>query len=488
MRFWVATCIVNGCTSGRDGDPTVPGTPTGSEVLDPVCVSNAVIPAVLDCTWTSPTSGVGYVEYWLADAPDAVWSTPSGAEGTEHQLAVLGLKASRIYEFRAVVESGPTRLVSPIRTHTVPDVPADFAALSLTVHDPETSEIAHGYVLMSVVHIQGPSRFTEVVILDGDGDRVWWTRSVDKGLVGTPLLSHDGRSIRYLTTDQTWTTELGAITRVALDGSELQETRTLLGHHASIENSDGTLTWISFDYANVGGRDWAADALRTAPEGVGDEHVPDVEFAWFDDYPEDPWEDVPGLNDEVRWGTGIEWTHTNSLMAIDDQSFYISAKNVDAILKIDRNDGSIVWQLNGMYGDFTHPDGTAVWRSVQDLDLFSHSHMSHLWDGGMVVFDNGDLSHDPPFSRAVEYTFDEDELTVEQTWEYVEPDHQWTGAMGDVRKLDGGNYLIAWSSLEYVNEVTPDGETVWQVEMSDVGTFARVVPMASLYPTVAVRE
>jgi len=475
--------LLAACRGPEGGvDDSSPTTPVTGTLLDPVCSGNPVVPAVLDCTWTTAVSGAGFVESWLEDDPGVVRSTPRGPEGTTHDVAVMGLKAGRTYAYRAVVEGADGRREGLVSTHLVPEVPPDFAELTLTAHDPAKSQIANGYVLLSVVHMKSSPRFTEVLILDGDADPVWWVRSVDNGLVGTPQLTRDGRSVVFLTTDQLWATDLGTITRVSLDGDEVVDTRAMLGHHAMIENSDGTFTWISFDYANIDGVDWASDALRTAPEGIGTDYVPTIEFAWFDAYPEDPWEDVPGQTDQVRWGTGIEWTHTNSLMAIDDDDFYVSAKNIDAILKVDRSDGSIVWQLNGRNGDFTHPDGSAVWRAVNDLDLFSHSHMSHLWDGGMVVFDNGDLSHNPPFSRAVEYEFDEDARTVEQVWQYVDPQHRWTGAMGDVRKLDNGNYLIAWSSLEYVNEVTPEGETVWQIEMSDVGTFARVVPMADIYP------
>ncbi len=487
MRVIIVAAALSACSAPSENGPDeTPGTtdpPSSPAALQsPTCAVHTVVPAIFDCTWTTVSPATGFVEYWLEDEPEVVRSTPRGLDGTSHDVAVLGLKAGRTYQYRAVVEGAGGRSESTTATHVVPDVPAGFADLTLTEYDPERSLIASGYLLLAVVHIQGARRFTEVLILDGEADPVWWVESVDNGLSATPTLSRDGRSVRFLTTDQTWDTDLGTITRISLDGDEVEETRAMLGHHAMIENSDGTLTWISFDYATIDGVDWAADALRTAPEGIGDEHVPIVEFAWFDAYPEDPWEDVPGQDDEVRYGTGIEWTHTNSLMAIDDEFFYLNAKNVDAILKVDRSDGSIVWQLNGPYGDFTHPNGSAVWRAYGDLDLFSHAHMSHLWDGGMVVFDNGDLSHDPPVSRAVEYVFDEDAFTVEQVWEYVEPDLKFTGAMGDVRKLDNGNYIIAWSSLEYIHEVTPDGDTVWQIEMSGVGTFARVVHLTDIYP------
>ena len=60
--------------------------------------------------------------------------------------------------------------------------------------------------------------------------------------------------------------------------------------------------------------------------------------------------------------------------------------------------------MGGQYSDFTNPDGTPVWRGLSDVDLWSHAHMSHLWDGGLAVFDNGFFNGD--VSRAVEYAYD----------------------------------------------------------------------------------
>jgi arylsulfate sulfotransferase len=487
-RVLAALLCLAGCGPERTPNGTLADPILGS--LAPVCTTDSEIPAVLDCAFTSETAGHGTVEYWLVEEPSVVKSTPSGPTGTEHDLSVLGLKAGRTYEYRAVLttETG-TRTASPVAAHQVPEVPSDFADLNLSVRDPERSQLAGGFLIVAIAHITD-GRFSEVIIVDGDGDVVWWVRSIPDGLSISPTLSADGQYIRFLTSDQLWEDDLATVTRYRLDGREASlQTRALLGHHAMIDNSDDTLSWLSFTYATVDARDWAGDAIRTVAEGSGDETEPVLEFNWFDAYGAPPWEDVPGQSDPVRYGEGIEWTHSNSLMAVDDDYFYVSAKNLDKLIKVDRSDGSIEWQMNGLVADpaiphFTHPDGGEVWRSVSDLDLWSHSHMSHLWDGGMVVFDNGDLSNDPNFSRAVEYSFDEQALTVEQVWEYVEPARGHTGAMGDVRKLESGNYVIAWSSLEYVNEVTPEGDTVWQLEMSGVGTFGRVIPLEGIYPPV----
>ena len=462
----------------RDPAPGAPSTGSTSSVLLPSCAANEAIPAVLHCTWSSTAAGAGFVEFWREADAAAVSATPQGPVSTTHDAAVLGLKAGETYEYRVVVQTPDTRIEGAIGQHVVPDVPADFPVLTLESVDLQRSELAGGYLLLAMAVFE-PSRFTVIAIVDGEGDYVWWTRTGSEGLAIAPRFSRDGRSVRFLETDMTWSEDLGTIHRLSLDGTDAADTRALLGHHAVWENADGTLTWLGFDYQTFDGVDWASDALRTAPEGSGDDVPPTEEFSWFDAYQADPWEPDPG-EALVSLGDGIEWTHSNSLMAIDDTSFYVMSKKLDCLLKIDRASGAIVWQLGGFFSDFTHPDGTAVWASLGDNDLFSHAHMSQLWDGGMVVFDNGDY-HQPRVSSAVEYAFNEGGRTVEEVWRYEEPDGGHTASMGDVRKLAGGNYLVAWSSLGYASEVTPAGEVIWKLRMGSEGHFGRVTPLTDLF-------
>jgi hypothetical protein len=468
-----ALLVLAGCA--RDGDPPDDSIATG---LPPKCASNALIPAVLECDFTSGASGAGSVEYWPVEDPTDVRTTPAGPVGTNHHVAVLGLKAGHGYGYRAVVDSPTARVVSAPGTHTVPDVPSDFPVLTLDSVDPDRSATAGSYVLLSIAVLDA-ARFTIVAIVDGDGDYVWWRATEANGLAIGPHFSRDGLSVRYLQSDMAWESDVGTLHRVALDGSGDVTTRAELGHHAMWENADGTLSWLGFVYATIGGTDWSSDAIRTIAEGATDADEPTVEFNWFDAYPRDPWQPDPS-EDLVSLGTGIEWTHSNSLMALDDASFYVMSKKLDCLLKVDRASGAIDWQLGGQLSDFTGPNGEDVWKSLTDDALFSHSHMSDLWDGGMAVFDNGDY-HVPQVTRAVEYAFDEDLRTVEQVWSYTEPDHGHTGSMGDVRKLANGNYLVSWATLGYVSEVTPEGDVVWRLSMDVVGSFGRLTPLTDLY-------
>jgi hypothetical protein len=79
--------------------------------------------------------------------------------------------------------------------------------------------------------------------------------------------------------------------------------------------------------------------------------------------------------------------------------------------------------------------------------------------------DNNDLG-----SRLVEYSFDDD--GYEQVWEYEEPTRSYENLLGDVQRMpiEGcDNVLVSWSGQGKLQEITREGEVVWEVASQTVG-------------------
>ncbi|QQX80467.1 aryl-sulfate sulfotransferase [Shewanella sp. KX20019] len=157
--------------------------------------------------------------------------------------------------------------------------------------------------------------------------------------------------------------------------------------------------------------------------------------------PDAPFGDIPGV------GAGRNWAHVNSVEydAADD-SIILSLRHQGNV-KIGR-DKEVKWILSpsiGWEGDLADKlltpvdsDGDKIectekgYCADSDFDFTYTQHTTWLngktySDGstGIVSFDNGDGRHmDQPalptmkYSRAVEYKINEDDMTVEQTWEY----------------------------------------------------------------------
>jgi hypothetical protein len=176
-------------------------------------------------------------------------------------------------------------------------------------------------------------------------------------------------------------------------------------------------------------------------------------------------------------GTVYDVYHVNSVEPVGDD-FVLSFRHLDAIYRVDGDDGSIVWKLGGVArpGSLTilsdpHFPGTG----------FGGQHDARvLGDGSVTLFDNGfhpdaALRHPP---RGVRYAIDTGAGTATMLEEVYDPSGlPAAGCCGSARKLPGGNWLIAFGSVNQITELTPAGGRVWSMSFSGSFTY-RSHPLA----------
>ncbi len=447
-----------------DTDPQV------DRQLDAVGAVGEVVPTVLGVSWQLDQAGLSYVEYGLDGALDQ--RTPALADATEVQRTLLGLKAGRTYTWRAVTElEDGTRLESPVGEVELEPVPAEVVPIAVESIHPER-QMPGGYFITNQVQTED----TWAVIIDRDGDYVWWWPGPEDLSMFNVELSRDGRSLVYCYADRNQAEDQAGTARVELATGEEVHTRNLMGHHDFEQLPDGTVAWLGLEIRDVQIDDkvWtvAGDTIMEAPEGTGEEGPFTQVFNYFDDY-RDPW--IHNGNFFVEaYNTGAQdWSHTNSLVYEPDQDAYFAmARHLDAMLKIDRSSGELVWELGGDHNQFT---------PVNDLEWWSGGHSSEIWDGGALVFDNGDFKS-PKVSRVVELAWDEELMTVQEVWSYTDPKNRYTIMGGDARKLANGNILVAWTTQGLITEITPTKDVVWTAETGLGAALWRVEWVESLYP------
>jgi hypothetical protein len=434
-----------------------------------------LVPIVYHVSWTSDVPGTSYVEFGPQDGEFEHRTPITTVSSTEHSAVLLGTKAGVIYTYRPVLV--PDGENEPIEGGTVPlaipQIPTYLPVLSVSSLNTDRSEVVDGFVATAISTTGGAAR----VIIDGDGDYVWYHHVDDAG--GISLLPGlDGKSVLYNEHDQEQLHDYSQVSRVALDGMSLTTTRTMTGHHAFVEDEGERIAWLAQIMRDVTVEDedmtfWT-DAIRTAPEGEDQEDVFDEPYNQFDDYGKKPWIVCSHVEREgVIWAPGThQWTHGNSLMS-DEDHYYYGPRFLDAILKIDKQTGEVVWQLGG-------PEGLLSDFAYDPDNWWSHGHLSHLWDGGLMMFDNGD-HHEDQISAISEYAWDEETMTAERVWEYHDPEERFLEMVGDARKLPGGNYMGIWSSAGFINEVTPDKEVVWRVESELGSLMSRAFFVSDLY-------
>ena len=435
---------------------------------------------------------------------------------TSHEFYVLGLVAETTYEISIVVEdvSGNTEGSEP-ESYTTAPLPSDFPPVRVNAID--TERVSPGYTLVNVNRWNpgNDQNFGYLIAFDEAGQVVWYHNA------GIPLGDVELR-------------ENGNILYVAgvNAGFEIDFSGEQAGfwfapnigmesvHHYLGETPGGNLIAIGTERRVIDGYA-TADGGTTSYNVIGDvinEFTQEGEqvdswsiFDYLDplDVPEDlddPYWD--SFNDNFwdflyEGGSSKDWSHANAvLFDPSDGHMLVSLRHLDTILKIDRDNDELVWRL-GPDGDFTMT-GDGEWPY--------HQHGPELQaNGNILVYDNG--NHRPGlaegehyFTRAVEYAFDEDEMTAEEVWEFRGEEPYFAPYVGAVQRLENGNVLITdggilsdstaretdpdggrWGRIVEVTHTDP-GEVVWSVEIRDnsdalVGyNLSRAIRFSSFYP------
>jgi len=155
----------------------------------------------------------------------------------------------------------------------------------------------------------------------------------------------------------------------------------------------------------------------------------------------------------------IDYVHANALDIDRDGNILISSRHLDEITKIDRQTGSIIWRWGGKNNQFAFTD---------DPIGFSHQHsIRRTPTGTLILFDDGNFNT-PRYSRAVEYTMDEQAKSVSLAWQFRHTPDVYAFAMGSVERLPNGNTFIGWGATNTaVTEVRPDGTVAYDLRLPD---------------------
>jgi len=340
--------------------------------------------------------------------------------------------------------------------------PLDVSILpsALEVVDPERS--SRGYVVTSIFADRSVA-----VVLDSDGEVVWAHRpklAWNNVHISRVAPSRAGEWIVYHAKegqldDVSAVTENHTIVRVSLDGNREEYYAVPDTHHDFIELGDGTLVVLRTHRRTLDGAVFDADDLiEILPDGS-------ERMVWS------AWDHYEFSAESMASADG-SFTHAN---AVDydriEKAYYVSLRNLDSIVKIDRDSGALLWRLGGEHSDFALPGG--------DTSLFWHQHEFELLDDGIIVFDNG--RPEGGDSRVVHYALDPAGGAVEVVWEHHADPPWYCPCLGDVHALPNANTLITWSAQGRIDEVTPQGDLVWSLRAGGGKRFGYAVWRQSLF-------
>jgi hypothetical protein len=353
---------------------------------------------------------------------------------------------------------------APIRRYVT--LPADFPTITVTV---PASGTAPGLLFASNFGLRREATGYYLLILDNQGEPVYYqplaanSRGLDfKVLPDGTLAYADEAANSYVIMDNTY----HVIRRIrpgngyrTLDEHDLQLLPN--GHYLLLA---GEARPVNLSGVVPKGR---ADASLTGQIVQELDRNNNVVFQWRD-------LDYYALmdTDQAMTDARIDFSHSNSLALDNDGNILLSTRYLDEITKIDRRSGAILWRMGGKQNQFTFITAPGVSGPPQ---FYQQHDARRLPNGNLTVFDNHN-SHQPQNSRALEYVLDEQRKTATLVWEYSPDPHEFTLAMGDVQRLDGGNTLIGWGTNQrpVLSEVRPDGSLAFELAFGAADSTYRV--------------
>jgi hypothetical protein len=450
----LALTLLAACEETGDDDSA-----SGTDFDITVAISE-VIPTVATVAFTADAveGETAYVEF----GPDLGYGVRAPAVLTDEgvwEAVLVGMKSSMDYHFAPVIVSGGSEVVSSDQELTTGPVPPELPEINIAVFDEERA--TGGYFVMSL--LSSPSA---AVIVDEDGDYLWWHQAATENFpVPRVMLSHDRQRMMYLGR----AIEGGDdeyehyIYQVSLDGTDVDLLEVHDAHHDFLELPDGTVSVITHDPRDMDGDEVLGDKIvEYHPDGTQE----DIWTVW------DHMEFDPGMPVE----DGTAFFHSNALdYDAEDDTYAISVRNHDTIFEIDRATGDVLRTVGGIQNDYVLDPPAGEWFDKEHQFQF-------VSDDELLVFANGvDVVTG---SRVLGYRLDDGAGTAENHWEYRAEFPLFCYTYGDVNRMENGNTLVTWSTSGQMEEVTDDGEIVWQMKASLGGGFGYTTQLDSLYPEI----
>ncbi len=440
------------------------------------------------------------------------WQVNSSQYMLDHSIPLLGFRPNREYtiEVSLAGATGSTMLLDSPFVVKTNQLPEDFPSLDVLASRPNRME--PGLTLFPVIRAAQTVAYT--VAVDGQGVVRWYSvgsmGDVSRTTEGNFLGMTNG-TIREMTPVggliRSWYPSLSSDVEIP-DGSIPVAVERF--HHEVFALPGSNLFTLSRETRlvnNFPSSETDPNAPRMTAE-VLDEPV--IEFSPNGQII-NKWSLLDTL-DPTRIGYGVikrtpphDWPHANAVVYDrKDESIIVSVRNQDAVIKMSRATGELIWIL-GPHENWSSEFEKYLLEPTGDSFAWAyHPHAPMvLSNGNILMFDNGTWRASPfddrveaedNFSRAVEYAIDEQTMQAVQVWEYGSDAQERLFApfLGDADALAmTDNVLMTFGAVRVVDgistrlariiEVDRNGNRLFSLEMLGVGVY-RSERIASLYP------
>lgn len=437
---------------------------TGSLTLSSLTIT-ANPRMTLSCyvSWTTSAAansevqfGVGGYQFRIVD----------DTQVTSHKVHVVGMHATTAYRIKAV-STNATATGSATGTFMTGSLPSGLPAATLLVNT--TAKVQSGWTLTNIYN--GGSSPAIIVIVDQTGLPVWYFvdgKTNDQyGMTSTNFLANDFLPASHVLIGNA---SAEPAREVNLEANILWEGPT--GGTPALTHHTGKL--MNGDYAVV------RESNASARVEVLDPTMSNKVVWTWDLYQH-------GVKPKT---TAADWCHLNSVTFDEVNNFLYFNCRFQGLFKVNRADGSILWQMGAAIDDSSSgdvkylPDNTARFNDSHDPEVHS--------DGTFLFYDNqgwsshtGGEMNGSYHTRVVEYLLDEPNKTATLTWQFPGTfsvdawyTQTWsTPIWGDADRQANGDVLVTAGIKSAtvhtrIFEVTRAGEVVWAIEWpTNIGSY-----------------
>jgi hypothetical protein len=295
-----------------------------------------------------------------------------------------------------------------------------------------------------------------VLILDNDGEVVWWRSTKPKTAMNLRSAIWKGRRVL------TWwegksENGIGKGECVIVDQHYREIARFRAGHrpadlHDLVITPRGTALVTSSeirhrDLTRVGGH-----GRHPVIGGVIQElDLPNgrVRFEWRS------LDHVALSESHVSIGPRFDYFHANSIGMMPDGDLLVSARNTWALYKIGQPGGRVVWRLGGKRSDFHMGPGTHFYWQHD-----ARSHGPHL----ISIFDDGAAPPREKQSRALLLAVNHRRRRVTLERAYTHQPPLLAAFTGSTQVLHNRNVLVGWGGEPYLTEFARDGSVTLDMQ------------------------
>lgn len=434
--------------------------------------TNAPLAGVLQLT----TDVASRVSVLVSDGTD-IWQRDFYDYATAHSVPLYGFKPGRtnLIQVTAYDEQRNAYIAPQLLTFVTAPLPSDFPKSVVLTNDP--SQMEPGYTLFIIHNRNGNSAY--ITIMDALGQVVWYRPALQASDIdayqlddGNLFIHEQPPANQFVEMDllgntiRTWTPPAGYPIN-SHDGF-------ITGHGTILYLSD--VSAVVTNFPNVSLPIQANTATNWSLKTVTVDDNPVVEISATNGALLHVWSPL-GILDPTRLtylsgdfpsSFGLDTEHANAVLEdTNDNSIIVSQRDENAIYKFSRATGQLIWILAPHEGWPTSLQRYLLTPVGTPFEWCYGQHAPELTpQGTLLVFDDGEWRASPfdpklpdpdNYSRAVEYSIDETNMTVSQVWDSYDSgqgggDRIYSSIMGDADWLpQHRNILATYAWVNYLN-------------------------------------